>query len=91
MPIIAMHSEDTMAPTQYWLIVGFLLVGGLFSILGGWMDWDFFMENRKAKRLVALIGRKGARIFYGALGAALVVGGGAMLLIGPAALIESEL
>lgn len=38
-----------MDPTQYWLIVAFPLGGGLFTVAGAWKDWDFFMENRRAR------------------------------------------
>jgi hypothetical protein len=73
-------------PTQYWFIVGFLLAGGGFSVLGAAMDWDFFMESRKARLFVSIFGRNGARIVYGVIGAALAAGGAIMLLVGPAAL-----
>ncbi len=75
-----------MDPTQYWLIVAFTLGGGLFTVAGAWKDWDFFMENRRARLLVRLLGRQGARIFYGVIGTAFVAGGVVVLLIGRAAL-----
>jgi len=68
------------------LIVGFLLGGGGFSVLGAAMDWDFFMESRKARLFVGIFGRNGARIVYAVIGAALALGGALMLLVGPAAL-----
>ena len=76
-----------MDPTQYWLIVVFTLGGGVFSVVGALQDWDWFMESRKARLLVNLLGRQGTRIFYGVIGTALAAGGAVMLLIGPAALI----
>ena len=75
-----------MNPGQYWLTMGFLLVGGVFCLMGAWKDWDFFMDNRRARRLVDLMGRKGTRVFYGVIGALLTVGGVVMLVIGPGAL-----
>ena len=75
-----------MDPMQYWLIVGVLLIGGSFAVLGAWMDWDFFMESRRARPIVGAFGRNGARILYGVIGVFLAVGGAMMLLIGPAAL-----
>jgi hypothetical protein len=75
-----------MDPMQYWLIVGFLLVGGSSAVLGARMDWDFFMEGRRARPIVGLFGRTGARVLYGVLGVLFIVGGVVMLLIGPAAL-----
>lgn len=37
---------------------------GLFSILAGVMNWEFFFSSRRAKTFVKLFGRNGARIFY---------------------------
>ena len=56
----------------------FLLVGiGLFSILGGVMNWEWYMNNRRAQGIIKLFGRSGARIFYVLLGLALAGVGGA--------------
>lgn len=49
---------------------------GVFAILGAVMDWEWFMTHRRARVLVRLFGRNGARVFYGLLGTALVVLGG---------------
>lgn len=38
---------------------------GTFSCCGGLFDWDWFMELPKAQRMVNLLGREGARVFYG--------------------------
>lgn len=51
----------------------FLMFAGLFAIAGGLLDWDWFMNNRKARVFVRLLGRGGARIFYCLLGLALAV------------------
>ncbi|MBK8011073.1 MAG: immunity 17 family protein [Deltaproteobacteria bacterium] len=56
-------------------IFAFFIAAGTFSILGAVKNWDFFMNHRKARRLVAVLGRTGARWFYGVLGTALVVAG----------------
>ena len=48
---------------------------GLFSVAGAALDWDWFMNHRKAQRLVRLFGRGGARAVYAALGAGLLVAG----------------
>lgn len=49
--------------------VGFFLVAaGLFSICGAAFDWDFFMNHRKARFLVSVLGRTGARVFYFLIG-----------------------
>lgn len=41
---------------------------GLFCLAGAWKNWDWFMNNRRARLIVALLGRTGARWFYGLLG-----------------------
>ncbi|RIK81761.1 MAG: hypothetical protein DCC68_08040 [Planctomycetota bacterium] len=46
---------------------------GIFSICGAVFDWDWFINSRKAQFFVAMFGRNGARIFYGILGAAIVI------------------
>lgn len=56
---------DRLAP---WL-VGF---AGAFTIAGAALDWNLFMESRKAALWVRLFGRNGARVFYGVLGLALI-------------------
>lgn len=48
---------------------------GAFSLCGAIYDWDFFMNNYKAQVFVRLFGRNGARIFYGILGAFIIVCG----------------
>lgn len=59
---------------------------GIFSICGGFFNWDWFMEARKARFFVSIIGRNGARIFYGLLGIGLVVLG----VLGMAGVIEFQ-
>ena len=56
--------------TFYFVI---LLLGGLFSIAGAVFNWDFFFSNSKARVFVRLLGRTGARIFYGILGIAIII------------------
>ncbi|MBP7176300.1 MAG: immunity 17 family protein [Thermoclostridium sp.] len=50
-----------------------LVLTGLFCIVSSICNWNFFFENRKAYIFVKLLGRNGARIFYGILGIALAV------------------
>jgi len=50
-----------------------LILAGLYSIIGAIGNWDWFMENRKARRWVKLIGRNRARIFYILFGTILIV------------------
>ena len=47
------------------------------------MDWDWYMNNRRARLIVAIVGRTGARIFYVGLGAAFMLGGLFFMLNGP--------
>ena len=49
------------------------VAAGVFSILGAICNWDWFMNARKARSVVSLLTRGGARIFYGILGLLLVV------------------
>ncbi len=54
--------------------VGLIFVAaGAFSILGAIYNWEWFMNARKARFMVNILTRNGARIFYGILGLALVV------------------
>lgn len=55
-----------------------LIAAGAFSVCGAWMDWDFFMNSRKARLFVNLFGRGGARVFYGLLGATILTMGALM-------------
>ncbi len=64
-------------------MAGLALVGiGAFSIAGAAGDWDFFMEHRKARLVAAIVGRDGARVFYGLLGTGLAVAGVGFALTG---------
>jgi hypothetical protein len=68
------------------MLAGVLVMGaGAFSILGGVMNWDWYMNNRRARLITAIVGRTGARIFYVALGAAFMVGGVLFMVNGPGA------
>lgn len=59
-----------------WVLIGC----GAFSVLGALMDWDWFMNNHKARFFVALMGRQGARGFYMLIGLGLIIGGTAGVL-----------
>lgn len=52
-----------------------LILVGLFSLVAALFDWDWFMENRRARFFVRVMGRTGARIFYGLLGVAIAMMG----------------
>ena len=66
--------EDQTLP---WLIVIF---AGLFSLAGGVLNWDFFMNNYRAKLFVSVLGRQGARVVYVLLGLGLAGFGAFQLL-----------
>lgn len=54
-----------------WIIVAC----GAFAICGAAFNWDWFMNNRKAKIFIRIFGRTGTRYFYGLLGTGLIVFG----------------
>jgi small neutral amino acid transporter SnatA (MarC family) len=67
----------------WWIILSIL--GGLFSLAGALLDWEWFMTHHKAAVFVRLLGRGGARLLYAFLGLSLVALGlaGAFELIPP--------
>lgn len=56
-----------------------LAAAGLFSVVCAAFDFEWFMNHRKARFFVKILGRGGARVFYGILGLALLVFGGLIL------------
>jgi hypothetical protein len=56
---------------QFLLIFGIL--AGIFSIAGGIFNWDFFMNNSRARFFVDIFGRDGARLFYIVLGVVVIL------------------
>lgn len=57
-----------------------ILAAGAFAMCGAIFNWNFFFASRKARLALSLLGREGARLFYGLLGAALCVWGALMTL-----------
>lgn len=55
-----------------WLSIFFILAG-LFGTAAAVFNWDWFMNARKARFMVRILSRNGARIFYGLLGVGLIV------------------
>lgn len=55
------------------------IVAGLFASLCAAFDFEWFMNHRKARFFVKILGRTGARIFYIALGAGILVLGSLVL------------
>ncbi|MBB6024832.1 hypothetical protein HNR77_005978 [Paenibacillus sp. JGP012] len=58
------------------------IAAGIFSLLGGINDWDWFMKSFRAGLFVKTIGRQGARVVYGVLGVVMIGIGVTLLLIG---------
>lgn len=52
---------------------------GLFSVVCAASDFEWFMNHRKARFFLKILGRSGVRVFYIALGAAILVLGGLVL------------
>ena len=50
----------------------FIAAIGMYAFAAAASDWDFFMEHPKASLFVNVLGRQKARVFYGALGLALI-------------------
>ena len=57
-----------------------MVLSGIFAVCGAVFNWDFFFQHRRARRIVAVFGRNGARIFYVLLGV-LVIFCGIMFVI----------
>ena len=58
-----------------------IIACGIFSLCGAFFNWDWYFNNRKARGIVAVFGRTGARIFYAVLGI-FIIALGAVVLIG---------
>ncbi|MBU1106164.1 MAG: hypothetical protein KKB51_05795 [Candidatus Riflebacteria bacterium] len=52
-----------------------LIVFGIFTMLCSFKDYDFFMNNQKAKFFVYLLGRDGTRALYFVLGFFMLIAG----------------
>ena len=48
------------------------ILAGAYVFLGGFFNWDWFMNSRKAGWIVRIVGRQGARVFYMLVGAVLI-------------------
>ncbi|MGB3760309.1 MAG: immunity 17 family protein [Rivularia sp. (in: cyanobacteria)] len=54
------------------LICILIILAGLFSVAASYFNWDWYFNNYRARFLVKIIGRKGARIFYTVFGLFLI-------------------
>lgn len=60
-----------MEPTDYFMLAIFVALG-IFSLVAAIFNFDWYFETSGAVTFVNKFGRKGARIFYALLGAALI-------------------
>lgn len=67
----AIEKDSSM---QLWMALLIIVAGG-FSIWGAATDQDFFMNSRKARLWVRLMGRNGARVLYILLGVLIIIMG----------------
>jgi hypothetical protein len=51
----------------------FIFLAGCFSLAASYFQWGWFMNNRRARLMVKLLGYQGARIFYALLGGGLAI------------------
>lgn len=51
------------------------VANGIFSLRGATFNWDWFMNNSRARFFVRILTRTGARIFYALLGCGFIVFG----------------
>ncbi|MDD3149170.1 MAG: immunity 17 family protein [Candidatus Riflebacteria bacterium] len=51
----------------------FAIFAGVFTIFCAASDFDWFMNNHKARFFVNILGRNGARVFYGILGLIMIL------------------
>ena len=68
---IDLHQPNTPVmsrPIPEWLLAAV----GAIVICSAAFDWEFFMSKAMPQFFVRMLGRAGARIFYGLLGSALV-------------------
>ena len=57
-----------------WLGLLFVAVG-IYALCGSYFNWDWFMNARKVRFIVSVIGRNRARVFCAVAGLALLVFG----------------
>ena len=56
--------------------IGFLIIAvGAFAVAGGRSRWPWFWNNSRARRVVAVFGRRGAQTVYVVIGTLLIVTG----------------
>ncbi len=79
------HNIGEVIMSSEQILTGLLIIGGgSFSLCAAIFDWDWYMNHRKARFIVKIFGRQGARTFYGILGVVLII-------LGLGAIIQSFL
>lgn len=58
-----------------------MIAAGAFSLAGAICNWDWFMNNYKAKPFMTLFGRTGTRIIYGFIGVFIIAIAVAFLVV----------
>ncbi len=52
------------------LALFYLMIGvGILILVAALTNWAWFFKQRRAQSLIKLVGRNGARVFYGVMGA----------------------
>ena len=58
------------------IVTGVLcIIIGFFPVAAVLFNWQFFMQNRKARVMASILGETGMRVFYVLLGLAFIIGG----------------
>ncbi len=58
------------------IFIGIVLIAaGIFSICGSIFNWEWYFSHWKARHMVDLFGRTGARVIYGLIGLIAMAGG----------------
>lgn len=63
-----------MDPSEYFILFLFIALG-VFSVTAAAFNFEWYFQTSGAMTFVNKFGRKGARIFYALLGAALIACG----------------
>jgi hypothetical protein len=51
------------------------IAAGLFTVVAGALNWEWFMNHPKARFVCSICGHGGARIFYIVVGSAFIIFG----------------
>lgn len=63
-----------MILAEYFILSIFIFLG-LFSLVAALFNFDWYFKTSNAMTIIHWLGRSGARIFYGILGAVLIICG----------------